>query len=613
MRHPLRPVIALLALLLLLSLDHGLPHRYVPDDTVVRCALGIARDLTSGEVPLLEAIAPPDGRYTTYPMLLPWLHLGSLGGAFAWGLVTGRWSGPGGFRAAVFEDPGVAWFPARLLHALLALLVPLAVYRAARELRRSRGESALAALMAGSSLLLVQYAHTTRPWAPMLAFGACSLWFSLRMLRRQRLRDVLAAFVAAGLAGASFQVGLMFLGVPVGAALLALARPTDGPRGRLASRLVLGVAAGALVLVLLGYPHLLLHHGADTAQGALAAQTDAAPEVDVRVGGQAFSSGMLGGARAPEVLRAWLGYDPALVLAGLVGVLVLLAQRRSATVALLVAAPPLAIGALFTLYDGTHVRYLMPATPFLGLGAGAVLAALARRGAAGRALAVVLIAVPLVQAARLDLLLGREDTRTLAASAIPGLLGPERRIACDAMGSRYGPPLLPRGDALAEVAAAGVWLGRYEGEALALWQAGSAPPAQARALVPVQRFWRYDSYYPTDFLFDGLSVEQLREAGTTVSRDDRAVAPVELADWLDAWRIDAFVQVDRLPDEARRAPLTALMARRGRLLWSISPTGAGPPEVAELPTDMAFPLTDLWRYERPGPWIRVWDLEGERG
>ena len=68
------------------------------------------------------------------------------------------------------------------------------------------------------------------------------------------------------------------------------------------------------------------------------------------------------------------------------------------------------------------------------------------------------------------------------------------------------------------------------------------------------------------------------------------------------------LQVDRLPDEARRAPITQLMAERGELVSELSPTGHSAPSVAELPTDMQFALTQLWTYERPGPWVRLWRL-----
>lgn len=612
MRHPLRAVLVLLAMLLMLGLDHGLPHRYVPDDTAVRCALGIARDLSTGDVPLLEALMPPDGRYTTYPMLLPWLDLGALGARFAVGLALGDWTGPGSFKAAIFSDPGLAWLPARIVSALFALLLPLSVYAAARSLGRRRGEAALSALLGGSSLLLLQYGHTARPWAPMLGLLAATLWLSVRLLRRRRKRDVLAAFGAAALCGSSFQVGLMALGLPPAAVLCGLLAAPTGERRGLVLGGLLGLVLAAVLVLCAGYPHLWIHADLGGAQqGAAAALEDA--DADLALGGQAFDLDQFSGSLAPDVLSSWLGYDPSLLLLGAAGLLLLCWQsdrRRRLAWVLLLAGPPLAISLLFTLYDGTHVRYLMPATPFLALGAGVAAARLERAGGVGRVLALALVALPLVQAARLDWLLMRADTRSVAAAALPRVLDSGRRVALDGMGSRYGPPLLPRAELLAEVASAGVWLGRMESEALAFADQGLPQHPDARQLLPIQRFWRFDSYYASDFLYDGLSVAQHREAGTTHAADGRPIEEVRLEAFLDAWRVDAFVQVDRVPDARRRAPLTDLLSRRGRLVWELSPTGSSPPLAAELPTDMGFPLTELWTYERPGPWIRLWDLSG---
>ena len=620
MKHPLKLVLLVVAVLLGVSLDHGLPHRYVPDDTAVRCALGIAQDLTGGQVPLTEALFPPDGRYTTYPMLLPDLDLIALGGRFAVGLVFGEWSGPGSFKAAVFEDPGLAWMPARLVSWFMGLVVAFGIYRAARELRRDRHEAALAALLVGSSLLLVQYAHTARPWATMMGFGALTLWTSLRLRRRRHLRAVLATFACAALAAASFQVGLAFLAFPVVALALAFTRRgvslgSDGSAegdgessGVLLRRGLIALGLAALLLVTVGYPHVLLHSGSTAAadQGGMAGQLDPDASAAVGVGGQTFAFDQLGGALAAEVATSWIGYEPVLVLAGLAGLLAMLRRKPSREELFLVLAPALCFVTLFLLYNGTHVRYLMPASLFLALGAARLLVSVFRSGSLGRVVAVLLVALPLVQAARLDLLLGRTDTRTLAAEVLPGLTTPGERLAVDGMGSRYGPPLVPRPEPLAEALAAGLWLNRTEGRVLEAAAMGLPPGANALAVIPVARFWRFDSYYPTDYLYDGLSEAQHRAAGNDRASDGRPIVPVPLTEWLDSWAIDAFVQVDRIADDERRRPLTDFTSGACELIWEISPTGQTAPVEAALPTDMSFALTQLWSYERPGPWIRLW-------
>jgi len=572
MTHPLRVVMLVVAALLFLSLGHGLPQRYVPDDHAVKCALGMARDLGEGKVGTLEALVPPSGQYTTYPYLLPYANLAAISATYALGRVTGRWHGAGEFAEAVFDDPGIAWFGARLVSALLTLLLPLATYRAARCLDWSRGRAAVAALLAGTSLLAVQYAHTERPWAPMAAFGACALWASLRLRQRHRVRDVAFAFICAALSASTHPVGALFFGV-VALALFHW-RPGAWP-------VIAGLAAGLIVLFCVGFPYLLVY-GADTGKGQIAGQLDAGAPVDI--GGQAFDLSALRGNFALSTARTWFGYDPVLVAVGLLGLAGLWRTRRDAARVVL-CLPALGIVVLFLAYDGTHVRYLLPAVPFLALGAAWALGELvsARMGMprTRAALAAAALALPLCQAARLDLVLGREDTRTRAARELQALIGPTAVVCLDG----YGPPLQPTPASLRKLQPL-VWINRQEERVLELESAGQPTPPEARALVPISRFWKFDSYYPTDFL-----------AGA---------GPLAFGDFLRDWNVEYYVQVDRRPDEARRAPVTEWNAAHGQLVYELSPTGYSPPSEAALPTDMAFALVQLWRYEEPGPWIRCW-------
>ena len=572
--RPLPLVLVVIAPLMFLSLGHGLPQRYVPDDHSVRCALGIARDLGNPELSRLSALVPPSGQYTTYPYLLAYLDLAAVAGVYVVGRLTGAWAGAGAFGEAVFADPTLAWLPARAIVALLSLLLPVATYRAARRLGLDRHGAALAALLGGSSLLLVHGAHVERPWAPVAALTAVTLAASLRLRRRRRIRDVVLACVPAGLAAATHPIGVLAFGLPALAALLW--------RPRLPA-LLLGPAAGVLTALLVGYPYLLVYQQ-DTGRGAIAGQLEATEVVDI--GGQAFALDRFHGLIAGRTLRGWFGYEPVLLTLGLIGLPALARAARGRGAALLVV-PPLFLAVLFLAYDGTHLRYLMPATAFLALSAGALVQRLARGGGAGRLAAALLLAVPLLQAARLDLVLGRTDTRTLAALELPSLIPPGERVAIDG----YAPPLLPTAasvDAIDEL----VWTTRTEVRALDLARAGLPEPAEARDLIPVGRFWKFDSYYASDYELGGSK---------------------ELGEWMDEWAIRWYVQVDRLPDPARRLPVTELTARRGRLAYTRSPApdAVSVPREALLPAEMHFPLTELWRTARPGPLIRCWRIEGE--
>src|SRR5690606_11388335 len=116
---------------------------------------------------------------------------------------------------------------------------------------------------------------------------------------------------------------------------------------------------------LVGYPYLWVHgldSGAGTQwsgeQGTVAIEGDAP---DVQIGGLAFDP-QFGTHRLGAKARSWFGMEPALLLLGLPG-LVLLARRRARRVDawLLVVAPVLCYGLPFLFYELGLVRYLMPA------------------------------------------------------------------------------------------------------------------------------------------------------------------------------------------------------------------------------------------------------------
>jgi len=576
MRHPLLPVLAVVGCLGLLSLDHGLPQRYVPDDHAVRCALGIARDLGEGKVDTLQALVPPAGKYTTYPYLLPYADLVALGVTYAGGRVAGAWHGTGEFGERVLENPTLAWLPARLVTALIALLLPLATYRAARLLGRGKHAAALAALLAGSSLLMVHFAHTERPWAPLTAFFAVTLAACLRLRRRRRARDVVAACAAAALAASTHPVGFLAFGLP--ALALLLFRP--GWRAALA-----GAAGALLVTALIGYPHLLVY-GTDTGKGAISGQLGVVSAIEI--GGQAFDPTRLSGALLGRIAAAWFGYDPLLVVLGFLGLL-LGARELRGRGATLVLLPPLVLAVLFLLYDGSHVRYLLPAVPFLALGMAGTLARLLASPVGPRgvrlALASAVVALPLVQAARLDQLLAREDTRDEAARRLLELTRPGELIALDG----YGPGLQPTAASVARWRAL-VWASQSEERAVALAATGVPEPPEARDVLPVYRFFRFQSCYPTDYVAPG--------------------GPARLDEVMAAFDVRWYVQVDRHPQREPRAPVDEFTARHGTLVLELSPTGRTAPREAALPTEMSFALRDLWDYVRPGPWVRVWRLDG---
>ncbi len=67
--------------------------------------------------------------------------------------------------------------------------------------------------------------------------------------------------------------------------------------------------------------------------------------------------------------------------------------------------------------------------------------------------------------------------------------------------------------------------------------------------------------------------------------------------------------VNRRPSDPN-APFLAALADTWTPMWIIDPSRAGAGESPEafLPTEMDFPLSGLWRVERPGPLITLYVL-----
>ena len=126
MARSLAALLLLLVLPLFLRLapiSHGEGRNYVPDTHIVRSALGMAQD---------KDLAPPAGKYSNYPYLLPYLLLPVYAAEYALGKSSGEWSDPAGFAAAVATEPGRVHLPARVLVALFGAASAWVAFRAAR-------------------------------------------------------------------------------------------------------------------------------------------------------------------------------------------------------------------------------------------------------------------------------------------------------------------------------------------------------------------------------------------------------------------------------------------------------------------------------------------------
>jgi hypothetical protein len=576
----------------LAPLEHGHGTNYIPDTHVVRSALGMAQD---------KHPVPEVGVYSTYPNLLPYTLLPIYGAEYALGRGLGWWGGTGEFAMRAKQDPAIVHLPARVWLAFLCSLTPLFVFWTARRGGLELG-AWVAAWLVSTGLLHLHFSVQERPWGPLVLFLAAAAFFAARHAQDGRRRDLLLCATAAGLGFATHQAGALGLGI---AGLAWLLGPwSEGMR----SKVVLGVKAVALfgvVSLFLGHPYYLVHGIPETA--AVAAGDAIAESEDrfIAVGGQALR--LKFSLQTFERLSwALLGYDPVLLVLALLGLIPALLRR-----ALL---PGLLFGvgwaAFFMTNTNDHVRYLLPLVVLFAPAAGWAAEFAVRRGLPKPAL-WLLLAVPLVQAVRLDWVLMQRDTRTLAEAAL--VIQPP----AGAVGIDIGGPEVP----LSEAALARLQdlrpLGGREQHRLDSYSVGAGellPPGidalPLNALIDLEvRRWS-SAWKPIE--------------GLTVDADGNDLDPDPTA-LLRELGVEHLLLADRTPGD-ERGPL--LIDPRAAdegwpklefadwepvpgFVFDPRPSSATETE-ALLPVEMNFALLDLWRVERPGPWLGLYENSDAR-
>lgn len=111
------------------------------------------------------------------------------------------------------RDPALMahfYLAAKMWTLLWCALLPLFVYRLAR-LGLSRKRALVAVALALSAPGLYIFGPVLKQVAMAASLSIASIWLACRLLRRARLRDVVAAGAAAGLAGATFPTQLVVL------------------------------------------------------------------------------------------------------------------------------------------------------------------------------------------------------------------------------------------------------------------------------------------------------------------------------------------------------------------------------------------------------------------
>jgi hypothetical protein len=566
-------VLGVLPLVLRLApIGHGLPRNYVPDTHEVRQALGMARD---------RDLVPEVGRYSTYPNLVPYCLLPLYAAEYAVGRALGRWSGSGEFALRALEEPAIVHLPARVLTAVLGAACAWAVFRGARAAGLGRG-AWVAGWLTATSLLHVQFSTQERPWAPMTLCIALAAWAAVAHARDGAARSLALSAALAGLAFAAHQAGLAAAGLP---ALAWLCSARGWRAGELAARARQALAAAlafAATALVLGHPYLLVHGSTAAADVSGVELLEDLP-ADVKalrfgVGGQMIVLALSPSSLA-RLTKALVGYDPALVLLALGGIAAALRARAARPVALFA----LAWAAFFMTNVNDHVRYLLPLAVLLPL-AGGFAAERYCAGRAGTAVLALLLAVPLVQSARLGWLLARPDTRAEAEQrlSVGGGL-----VAID----RYGPAVDLDRASLERLAR---WreLGareRHRLDALALGIVPASGPGIAA--VPLEDVLLYKERE--------RRLEVRPEPAKELGSDPRRA--------LERLGATAVLLAERRP--ASGTHLLAPLLGDVEPLWVASPAaGDLRPDECFLPTEMDFPLTALWRVARPGPRLALLPL-----
>ncbi len=562
-------------------INHGDGANYLADTHVVRSALGMAKD---------KDLVPPVGKYSTYPNLLPYTLLPIYGAQYAWGRASGAWSGPGEYGHALLERPALAHIPARILVAVMGALTALVVWRLARDAGLGPG-AWVAGWLIAVGLLHLHFSVQERPWAPLVFFLVWSALHAGRAATTGSGRQLALSALAAGLAFATHQGGLVALGLPAIAWVLG---PWGPGRAGLGPRVASGVRAVlvfAVVALALGHPYLLVHGATSTAQVAAGEALENLGGTTISVGGQAvrfaFSTDTL-----KRLSTALVGYDPVLVLLGVPGLFWAL-RRRALLPGMLFA---LGWGGFFLLHYNDHVRYLLPLVVFLAIAAGAAAERLWTSPAA-RAVLLVLLAFPLVQVVRLGHVLRQEDTRTLVLQQLAEH-PPTGAIAIDVFGPEV--PLNPT--ALGRLAGLRD-LGARERHRLLYYDGGVEPPGpRGIDALPV----------------DAILEFEIRRRSSWVAprhRDMLLGYGPEPTDWLVALGVREVLLVDRFPADGIPSPLIDPGPSEGSRpklpplrvgsppSFAIDPSRGAPARGARLPTEVDFALLDLWQVTRPGPRI----------
>ena len=580
------------ASLRLFPIQHGLPDNHVPDTHVVKAALGMAQD---------RDLIPPVGRWSTYPNLLPYVLLPCYAGQFALGRMNGEWSDPGDYAKAIKSSPERAHLLARIVLALISALAPIFVVLGLRAAGFGWG-AWCGGWLSASSLLLVQLATHERPWVPLATFIALSMWPAAIHIRTGAARPLLLSGLAAALAFSTHQAGAFAVLIPA----IAWASTTQSWQGAgLKERMRVGFICAGLFLVValtIGHPYLIRHGMTPTDAVAAGSQLEGSQHLSI--GGQSVVF-QLSAETFQKLSKALVGYDPLLLILALIGFAAGLKRRetRPAT------GFALLWGLFFLTNQNDHVRYLVPLAVGLAWPAGIACESLLRKPLP-RTLLLLGFCLPLAQALRLGVILRRPDTRAMAQADLLQQQGNEP--IAEGVG---GPHLALSRTALRRLAQLRD-LRTRELHRLVVLEEGVEPESgYGLDALPLEDVFEFDPRHHASWPRE-KTIERLGK---------NANDPIMV---LRAFGCDTILLADRTPldghppmlmdqREATQEPGPDLSLHPGGVRPRLKPLALPPRPLASwspgqnvsdarLPLELDFPLTELWKIERPGPLLQLY-------
>ena len=581
------------AVLRLWPIDHGFPDNHVPDATVHKTALRMAesRDL----IPVIEG---------GYPNLLPYTLLPIYAAHYVKGRVTGEWAGSGEYAMAMKRDPWRANRIARVVLALLASLAPIFVVLGLRASGIGRG-AWVGGVMLATCLLHLHLSTQERPWAPMITGFALTAWAAAIHARSGGGRSLILAGVAAALTASTHQAGMV---APVLVAFAWITSPLGWKAQALRHRLRMGFSSAICFLVLaisIGYPAYVRHGKPPEAANLGSEYTQGVNSV--MIGGQSMTFEVDLDA-FQHLTTALFGYDPILVILGLLGMFAGLRRRATRPVVLF----GVFWAVVFLTNPKDHVRYLLPLELVLCWTAG-VAADRFFDGGMSRKIACVLVLVTFVPAWRLGHVLRQEDTRSIARWTLP-MMPIESTVAIDVR----GPDPLMNVTALERIANE-----RGELTPSAAQRYADLMQREKEPVFPDDMDWfpidlwyefnpRYGSSWPRP-----RTVERWGEDADdpNVVLRDLGVRVAVLTDDTPGDGIPSALLNEVAPSQVPGPDLIAYHGGGPRtrleplqsfsVVQSFLPDEDGTAARAQLPLEMDFAWIDLWSVDRPGPAIHV--------